>query len=136
MKSIFFALFLTAGLSFSALSQNIASDLQSNKWHVRGALDGKKLILSSKEATASDWDAKFSPTGTLSYCSTTKTSIIDATGIEIKPNTYYCDDFNQYEVKKDVIMIRHTDKTFYYKIKQLDNRLGYEFNPATAADFK
>jgi hypothetical protein len=135
MKAIL-TFFLAAGIALTGLSQNMASTLQSSKWHVRGALDGKKLILSNKEATAADWDAKFSPTGTLSYCYTTKTSVVDATGMEIKPNTYYCDDFNNYEVKNDVVRINHLDKSYYYKIKPLDNKSGYELDPVTEKDFK
>jgi hypothetical protein len=136
MKSFFFTLFLLAGIAYNGVSQNMASALQSNKWHVRGELDGKKMILSSKVATSADWEAKFAPTGMLSYCYTTKSTVIDATGMEIKPNTYYCDDFNNYEVKNNVIQIKHLDKVYYYNIKALDNKEGYELNPATAADFK
>jgi hypothetical protein len=134
MKNLIFTLFMA--LVFGAVSQNTAKQLQSNKWFVKGAFDGKTLILTNAADPASTWEAKFSSTGQLHNCSTTKNSVIDPTGVEIKTGTYYCDSLYAYKVKGNVISISYMPTEYYYKIKALPNNAGYELSPATKADFK
>ncbi len=137
MKKVYFTLALALGLGFASFSQkNAAKSIQSGKWFVKGAVNGTALTLTSVAADGPDWEAKFSSTGSMHHCLTTKTSVIDPSGIEIKPNTYYCDSLYTYKVKNDVININYPPASYYYKMKALPNNSGYELTPTTVADFK
>jgi len=134
-------LFLTAVfalLSFGAFSQKMATQLQSKKWYVTGKLDGSTLKLSPTPSKGgNDWEAKFSSTGSVYKCVTLKANVIDATGIEVKSGTYYCDSLtSNYKIKNDVININALPANYFYKIKALPNSEGIELAPATADDFK
>ena len=137
MKSLFFTICLVAAFAFNAHSQKMAAQLQSKKWFVNGTLGKGALVLKTTQGkTPSDWEAKFSTTGSMHNCTTLKTNVVDATGIEVKAGTFYCDSFNVYTVKNDMISIMQSDKTFYYKIKALPNSEGVELTPAPKEDFK
>ena len=137
MKKVYFTLALALGLGFASFSQkNVApGNIQSSKWFVKGAINGTAITLSSTNKDA-EWEAKFSSTGSMHHCLTTKTSVIDPSGIEIKPGTYYCDSLYTYKIKNDVININYPPASYYYKMKALPNNAGYELTPTTVADFK
>ncbi|HWY12773.1 MAG TPA: hypothetical protein VN026_15675 [Bacteroidia bacterium] len=137
MKSLFFTICFIAGIVYNAQSQKMAAQLQSKKWYVNGNVGKGALTLKPTQGkTPSDWEAKFSSTGNLHNCSTLKNNVIDATGIEVKAGTMYCDSFYLYKVKNDVVSIQHMADVFYYKIKALPNSEGIELAPATKDDFK
>lgn len=137
MKKVYFALTLALGLCFASFSQkSAAKDIQTGKWFVKGAINGTALTLSPVASDKTDFEAKFSSTGSMHHCLTTKTAVIDPSGIEIKPNTYYCDSMYTYKIKNDIININYAPASYYYKIKALPSNAGFELTPATAADFK
>jgi hypothetical protein len=137
MKSLFFTICLVAAFTFNAQSQKMAEQLQSKSWFVTGTIGNGALTLKTTQGkTPSDWEAKFSTNGSMSNCATLKRTIVDATGIEVKAGTYYCDEFYGYSVKSDMVSIMRDDKTYYYKIKALPNSEGIELTPAPKEDFK
>ena len=141
MKKFIFTLFIVSAFAFNGVSQaatklNATKQLQANKWFVQGAFDGKTLILTGKANDAATWEAKFSTTGQMHNCSTTKSAVIDPSGVEIKSGTYYCDSLYTYKVKNDIVQINYMPQGYFYKIKALANNAGYELTPAIAADFK
>lgn len=137
MKSLFFTICLIAGIAYNAQSQKMADQLQSKKWFVNGNVGKGALTLKTTQGkTPSDWEAKFSSTGNLHNCSTLKSNVVDATGIEVKAGTFYCDSFYLYKVKNDVVNIQYMADQFYYKIKALPNSEGIELTPAAKDDFK
>lgn len=138
MKSIFFTVVL-AFLATGAFSQRLASQLQSKTWYVTGKLDGASTLKLSPTAPkgVSEWEAKFSSTGSLYKCSTLKANTVDVSGIEVKAGTYYCDSVTtNYKVKNDVININALPANYYYKMTPLPNSEGIQLTPATADDFK
>ena len=137
MKSLFFTICLVAAFAFNAQSQKMAAQLQSKKWFVKGTVGAGALTLKTTQGTTpSDWEAKFSTTGSMYNCSTLKADLVDASGMTIKSGTNYCDSLYFYTVKNDMISILQSDKTFYYKIKALPNSEGVELTPAPKEDFK
>lgn len=137
MKSLFLTICLVAAFAFNAQSQKMAAQLQSKKWFVKGTVGSGALTLKTTQGTTpSDWEAKFSTSGSMHNCSTLKSNVVDATGIEVKAGTFYCDSFYVYTVKNDMVSIQQNDKTFYYKIKALPNSEGIELTPAPKEDFK
>lgn len=138
MKSLFFTICLIVAFAFNAQSQKMAAQLQSKKWYANGTL-GKGAITLRAAQTAKaveQWEAKFTTNGTMHNCSTLKSNVVDATGVEVKAGTFYCDSFYVYSVKNDMVSIMQNDKTFYYKIKALPNSEGIELSPASKEDFK
>lgn len=137
MKSIFFTVVFSC-LAMGAFSQRMASQLQSKTWYVTGKLDGAATLKLTPTAPKgnSDWEAKFSTTGSMGQCNTLKANVIDPTGIEVKAGTYYCDSLYTYKVKNDVININYLPASYYYRIKTLPNSEGIELSPVTADDFK
>jgi hypothetical protein len=137
MKSLFFTICLIAAFAFQTNAQKMAAQLQSKKWFVNGNVGKNTMTLRTAQGkTAADWEAKFSTTGSMHNCTTLKSNAIDASGIEIKAGTFYCDSFYVYKVQNDMISIQHFDNTYYYKMKALPNSEGIELTPATKEDFK
>lgn len=140
MKTLIFTLFIALGFTFNAVSQTATkknptlTQLQSNKWFVQGAFDGKTLILTNTAQANSTWEAKFSSTGQLHNCATTKSSLIDASGVEVKAGTYHCDSLYTYKVQKDMVNINYAPQGYFYKVKAITN--GYELTPISSSDFK
>lgn len=138
MKELFFTICLVAGLAYSAQSQKMAAQLQSKKWYANGTVGKGAITLRAAETSkaASQWEAKFSTTGSMYNCSTIATDVVDASGQTAKAGSYYCDSAYVYSVKNDMISIMQLDKVFYYKIKALPNSEGIELTPAPKEDFK
>lgn len=137
MKSLFLTISLIAAFAFSANAQKMATQLQSKKWYVNGNVGKGNLTLRTTQGkTPADWEAKFSSTGSMHNCTTLKSNVVDASGIEVKAGTFYCDSFYLYKVQNDVISIQHMADMYYYKIKALPNSEGIEMVPASKEDFK
>jgi hypothetical protein len=137
MKSLFFTICLIAAFAFNAHAQKMAAQLQSKKWYVNGNVGKGALTLRTTQGkTPSEWEAKFSSTGSMHNCSTLKSNVVDASGIEVKAGTFYCDSFYHYSVKNDVVNIQYMADNYYYKIKALPNSEGIELTPAAKEDFK
>jgi hypothetical protein len=137
MKSLFFTICLLAAFAFNAGAQKMAAQLQSKKWYANGSLGNSAITLRTTQGkTPADWEAKFSTTGNMHNCSTLKKNAVDATGIEVKAGTFYCDSFYLYNVQNDVLRIQHLDNYYYYKIKALPNSEGIELAPASKDDYK
>jgi hypothetical protein len=137
MKSLFFTICLIAVFTFQSNAQKMAAQLQSKKWYVNGNPGkGTMTLRTAQGKTPSEWEAKFSTTGSMHNCSTLKNNVVDASGIEVKAGTFYCDSFYVYKVQNDVISIQYMADTYYYKMKALPNSEGIEMIPAKKEDFK
>lgn len=137
MKKLLLSLFVLIMTGAQAQNQKTASKIhpiQGGKWYATGALDGKAITL-SQQKSAYDWEAEFKAGGVLNHCSTLKSAVIDATGIEVKAGTYYCDPTYSYEIRNNTIHISHLDSSYYYKISA-GGKDAYTLTPAVAADFK
>jgi hypothetical protein len=135
MKTFIAALFLMAGLNYTTSAQNTKQVLQNGHWFAKGQVDGKTITLYTSRQADTEWEAKFSGTGAMANCFTTKKALVDPTGIEVKANTYYCDSTYFYQIKNNVMQMMYGSGMYYYKIKALPNS-AIELSPATAADFK
>jgi hypothetical protein len=138
MKKFYLSFLIIIGLCLVCPAQKNVSKphaLQSGKWYVTGAIDGKTITLNPQQQSNSEWEAKFSPAGNMHHCSTLKTAMVDATGVEIKPGTFYCDTLVAYKIKNNVISINSNQSNYYYKITSTDKG-GYVLIPTTVSEFK
>ncbi len=127
-------------------SQELKKQLQNKIWFGNEIFYfNKPFSLTSDSISYADWKAKLPSTGKLYVIRTLVESTIDSDGAEKPVGFRFIDSASTYQFHLNRIKIDNStparegqkaiSRIFYYRVEELPNKNGYQFNPIREEDF-